>query len=207
MKRKSFTLIELLIVVAIMAILLATVLLAIGETKARARDAKRINDAQNILKVAEMYKMDHNTYYIRDKDGNPTGYSYPAGQYYSNGWVNLDNSQTTSFPVDAPGYAGVSIMNALASRGYIVAAKDPLYDSSKLGDANDHPYDYMYYQNSETGIVGETPGPNAHINIFMHLERPKKIINGYDERSTTCYSSAVCDQWTLNYKMNYRIGN
>ena len=62
-KNKSgFTLIELLVVIAIIGLLSTLSVLALNAARARARDAKRISDVQQMQTALEMYYNDTNTY-------------------------------------------------------------------------------------------------------------------------------------------------
>jgi general secretion pathway protein G len=62
-KNKSgFTLIELLVVIAIIGLLSTLSVLALNAARARARDAKRISDVQQIQTALEMYYNDMNDY-------------------------------------------------------------------------------------------------------------------------------------------------
>ena len=60
-KTKAFTLIELIIVIAVVAILLAAVLITFNPNKRikQAQDARRWTDVTNILKAANSYAVDH----------------------------------------------------------------------------------------------------------------------------------------------------
>jgi prepilin-type N-terminal cleavage/methylation domain-containing protein len=53
--RKGFTLIEILIVVAIIAILASVVLVGLGPTQSAGRDARRVSDLQEIQNGLELY--------------------------------------------------------------------------------------------------------------------------------------------------------
>ena len=62
-KNKSgFTLIELLVVIAIIGLLSTLSVLALNAARARARDAKRISDVQQMQTALEMYYNDMNNY-------------------------------------------------------------------------------------------------------------------------------------------------
>lgn len=54
-KRPAFTLIELLVVIAIIGLLATLSILALNQSRARARDAKRVSDIRQIQTALEMY--------------------------------------------------------------------------------------------------------------------------------------------------------
>src|SRR5579872_5066555 len=57
-ERKGFTLIEILIVVAIIAILASIVLVGLGPTQQSGRDARRLSDLHEVQNVVELYYND-----------------------------------------------------------------------------------------------------------------------------------------------------
>lgn len=75
MKRKAFTLIELLIVIAIIGVLAAALYPTIRDALSRGRDAGREGDINNIITALETYNTDYGTYppYAGCVDGTATG--------------------------------------------------------------------------------------------------------------------------------------
>ncbi len=57
--KKAFTLIEVLVVIAIIGILATVVLFNLGEARKQARDAKRIATLEQIAKVLQLYKSEY----------------------------------------------------------------------------------------------------------------------------------------------------
>ena len=62
MSKKAFTLVELLVVVAIIAILASALLVGLGGARQKARDARRIADLRNVQSALEVYYARHNEY-------------------------------------------------------------------------------------------------------------------------------------------------
>jgi prepilin-type N-terminal cleavage/methylation domain-containing protein len=60
--QKGFTLIELLVVIAIIGLLSTLSVVALNSARARARDARRLSDIQQIQSALEMYYNDSNAY-------------------------------------------------------------------------------------------------------------------------------------------------
>jgi len=67
-ENKSFTLIELLVVVAIIGVLVAIVMPGISNARAKARDARRVEDLRTLSLALEMYYSDYNHYPIWESD-------------------------------------------------------------------------------------------------------------------------------------------
>ena len=63
-KQSGFTIVELLIVIVVIGILATISVVAIGQSKAKARDSRRITDAKAIIKVLEMYYTENGEYPI-----------------------------------------------------------------------------------------------------------------------------------------------
>jgi prepilin-type N-terminal cleavage/methylation domain-containing protein len=60
--KTGFTLVELLIVISIIVLLTSVILLAFGNTRIKARNAKRVADMQQVVKGMELYYTSCNSY-------------------------------------------------------------------------------------------------------------------------------------------------
>jgi len=65
---RGFTIIELLVVVAVIGTLSSIVLAILSDARLDARDKRRVADVQQIQKALELYYVDHNTY-PRESEG------------------------------------------------------------------------------------------------------------------------------------------
>jgi prepilin-type N-terminal cleavage/methylation domain-containing protein len=73
MKKEGFTLIEMLIVVAIIGLLSSVVLVGLGDVRKEARDARRLADIRQMQNALELYYSDKQNYPadIYDLPGTP----------------------------------------------------------------------------------------------------------------------------------------
>ena len=62
MNKKGFTLIELLVVIAIIALLATISVIALGQSRARARDARRLSDIRQMQTALALYAHDAGSY-------------------------------------------------------------------------------------------------------------------------------------------------
>lgn len=60
--QKGFTLVELLVVIAVIGVLATTVIINLGRARAKARDAKRISDLRQIKTALDLYFEDNGFY-------------------------------------------------------------------------------------------------------------------------------------------------
>lgn len=100
MNRKGFTLVELLVVVAILGILMAAVVLAINpaEIMKKSRDATRLSDMASLRQALDFAVADGVTLTETVADGDSTAGSRVTT---GGGWVNVDVSKYLSvLPID-----------------------------------------------------------------------------------------------------------
>ncbi len=102
--RKGFTLIEMLVVVAIIGLLSSTILVGLGNARSKARDARRISDLRQIQTGLENYYVENNQSYPQalyssvlglpsDPQGGEYGYVRVSSQVYVLGTC-LENDRT-----------------------------------------------------------------------------------------------------------------
>lgn len=83
-KRKAFTLVELLVVVAIIGILASLIILNLMKAKSASRDARRAGDISMIKKAVEAYFVE-NTKYPPTPTGCTNKFSSPELDYWASG--------------------------------------------------------------------------------------------------------------------------
>lgn len=149
-QQEGFSLIELLIVIAIIGLLATVAVIAFRNTRARSRDARRINDLRLIAKAVELYK---------DENGE-----YPQP---SRGWSQWSGHCPTYGDDDeyilglVPDY-----MPALPQDPkYDVAAQCYLYRSDRTD------YTVIAHQVMES-ICGGDPGDSCNPPYIQALDRP-----------------------------------
>lgn len=106
MKRNGFTLIELLVVIAIIGLLSSIVLASVESARAKARDAKRMADLNQIRTALELFYDDNGRYPTENSPDNASGTSIAN----SGGLIGPEGSSLNSLP------DGTGASNANTSR-------------------------------------------------------------------------------------------
>ncbi len=140
MNKKGFTLIEMLVVVAIIGLLSSVVVIGVGTARQNARDARRIADIRQIQSIVESYNLMHGSY---PENLEATGtqvptdpltnavYGYAAttlGDLYVTG-ACLERGMTgTGHVAWEPGESGVTLeLKNLSEDGCACAGNDPVF--------------------------------------------------------------------------------
>lgn len=100
--RKGFTLIELLVVIAIIGILSTIAVVALGNARAKSRDAKRVADVKQMTSALELYYNDNNLYPTNITPGQPlsNGTTTYMAVVPSNPTPNNDGASGTQCPAN-----------------------------------------------------------------------------------------------------------
>jgi prepilin-type N-terminal cleavage/methylation domain-containing protein len=124
----GFTIVELLIVIVVIAILAAIVIVAYNGVQGRARDSRRLQDAETIVKALEAYKVTH---------GN-----YPPA---------VSTAGAAGWEVSTNGTSATNFLSALVSStdGVSKIPVDPV-NTGVVGDlspaSNKNNFEYFYYR-------------------------------------------------------------
>ena len=110
---KAFTLIELLVVIAIIGILASVVVVNVGSSQAKARDAKRVSDLKSVQIALELY-YDKNSSY------------YKSGETCAGNWKDYTKRIFQEL-VDAGYLSQIPQDPKPVARGYFISCPDPNY--------------------------------------------------------------------------------
>ncbi len=151
--RKGFTLIEILIVVAIIAILASVVLVGLGPTQQAGRDARRLSDLSEVQNGLELYY-------------NKCGV-YPGGAAGTTcGAVTLGGDDVTA-------YSNMATSTINAGIGISSIPVDP---------SNVTPHQYSYAINAAgTSYVLQTVLENPNNSVFSTYTAPSDFGSGQDD--------------------------
>lgn len=91
---KGFTLIELLVVISVISLLSSIVLVSLNGAKAKAKDARRIEDIHSIYLALELYFNDHGAYPAVGRWATSESTVYDSGT----GWQTLQADLASYIP-------------------------------------------------------------------------------------------------------------
>jgi general secretion pathway protein G len=110
---KGFTLIELLVVIAIIGLLSTLAVVALGNAREKARDAKRLSDLKQMQTALELYYTDQTSY--------PVGNGVTLGTIGGN-FACLDAGGWDAAATCASPYMGQVPADPLAAQNYVYTA-------------------------------------------------------------------------------------
>lgn len=177
---KAFTILELLVVVAIIGILVVVGLVNYNVSKAKARDSRRFADVDTIATAIMLYKEDTGSISVVTTDASPLGTGYNSLGY---GWFNYVGTGA-----GGGGTYARSISAVLVSRGFLSATVIDPSGCDNISGTSDSCSAY-YYQNN--GINGA---------VYAKLERTPTT-----EMTTNCTNDTNCPALKTSYKINYVV--
>jgi type II secretion system protein G len=150
-ERRAFTLVELLVVIAVIGLLTTIAVVALGTARARGRDARRVADLKQVRSALEMYYLDNNAYPTCGQtcdtycDCTTTGW---GGSFTA---MEIASNYMGKIPTDP--LAGGQTYGYFYARGY-----RPTGNCTFEGTNN--PYTYIIATNLEnpTSVSGSCPG-------------------------------------------------
>ena len=164
-KLKSFTLVELMVVITVILILTVFTVISLGPARARSRDTRRINDANIIVSALNQYYTEHARTYPTAEGSDPT----EKEKYYAEE-IDSDSSLASkmaeyisSIPEDPTGAEGFRYVYVYRGDGkeaaVIVDTLEALTDRCNIRPSGAMPEIVKSYINSD--ITGLTPKTNA----------------------------------------------
>ncbi len=158
---RAFTLIELLIVVAIIAILAAIAVPNFLEAQVRAKVSKAEGDMRAIASALETFRIDHGKYPPSWSTGGMWNYIQSAGTYGDPLW-SLDNIPE--------GFPKATLTTPIA---YISSPpQDPFMPEFDNVPVPPGTWQYGVDASATAAWILESVGPNASVNSGVHMDLP-----------------------------------
>ena len=188
MQKKGFTLIELLVVISIISFLSSIVLASLNTARAKARDARRMEDMQEIQKALELFANDHNG-------------SYPSTGSMNNVYADLGclNFVTSVSSVSIKEWVPGLVPNYIKE-----LPQDPSHPRNSNLDMGNSSGCYMYSGDGKHYLLsawGSVENPPTKMYSLFGFREPK-YNSGYDELGGTA-GQTLC---LYNYHYFFKEG-
>jgi len=169
--KSGFTLIELLVVISIIGLLSSIVLTSVNSARAKARDARRLRDINEIYKAAILFEHDKGFYPLSD-----LGETYPL-----------------------PLKDGSSVKQAIAISTDISpnpASTPALFWKDPSGAANDLESQIKPYLSAlPKDPINTFPTPQHEYMYFVFLDNANNPVTVYYDPTTTGHAAGVCGMY------------
>lgn len=195
--KKAFTIIELLVVIAIIAVLSTIIFTSYESSKAKSRNAKRVENFENLKTSLGLYYEDHGSY---PNPANTSTYaaSGEASSFWRStckGWTGVNGSAAV-IPELVPNYLATWPQDPLmstkdAEEGYVPADKDKYcYIYGSTGDN----YAFILHYSNNNADVGRS---EVDWLSKPELVDPARSCSG--SGSGVCHLSNLCrdNTWTM----------
>ena len=116
--KSGFTIVELLIVIVVIGILAAITIVAFNGIQDRARDTRRVQDMNSIVKALEVYKIQNGNYPAAVSTPNAGGWEVSTNGTTATNFINalVTSGVTSSIPVDPRNTGDISTTSSLTPK-------------------------------------------------------------------------------------------
>lgn len=181
--KKGFTLIEILVVISIISILSSILITVTQEPRLKARDARRIQELQQVRRALELYRAEHDLYPVPvDSLGNQGAARLGGTTDSTERWEDLKTllSPYISLPTDPKNTGGSPLVNGGYRYYYTSGTGGSTYDLLAQFESN-HPQrcgimGYIRYTGATPGAkwckseTGAWPDPTPFFNQKIYAD-------------------------------------